>query len=123
MFGPAKYTRSPWLKGADLKPGKRTIVTILKAFEQTFPSGDTQPVLELLELDQRLPLNKTRVRKLVGLFGNDVEGWIGQRISLYAVAVSFNGKPTSSVAIGPAPRKQPVKPAEDDHADMIVDHR
>jgi len=113
-FDPAKYTKSAWLKGEDLEEGERMVVTIKKAYEHEFPSGDTQPVLEFLEIDQKLSLNKTRIRKLVDLLGPDPEEWIDQKIALYAVDVNFNGKTMPSIAITSPPRKRTAPSDADD---------
>lgn len=111
-FETSKYTKNPFLKGEDLEEGERIVVTIKAAEEVTFPSGDTVPVIEFLELDQKLTLNKTRIKRLVEILGDDTDEWIDQRISVYAVPVQFNGKSMMSVAVGKAPSKKPAKPAK-----------
>lgn len=121
-FDPEEYTKGVWLKGDDLEEGERTTVTIKSAEEQTFQDGKKQPVLEFLELDQKLSLNKTRVKKCVELLGKDTEEWIGKRISLYPTPTTFNGKDFMSVAIAAPPKKKaaPAKPEvqfEDDDED------
>jgi len=104
-FDTRKYTQSPFLHGADLPEGEKVVVTIKSAEEVTFPSGDTSPVLEFLELDQKLTLNKGRTVRLVELFGDEPDEWIGQRIALYAVDVTYQGKMTLGVAVGKAPAR------------------
>lgn len=109
-FDAEAYTRGVWLKGDDLEEGERTIVTIKSAEEQTFQDGKKQPVLEFLELDQKLSLNKTRVKKCVELLGTDTEEWIGKRISLYPTPTQYNGKDFMSVAIAAPPKGKQGKP-------------
>lgn len=104
-FDTSKYTRNPFLKGEDLEEGERMVVTIKSAEEVTFPSGDTVPVLEFLEIDQKLTLNKTRIKKCVELLGEDTDAWEGQRIALYQVDVSYQGKTMPGIAVGRAPAK------------------
>lgn len=104
-FDTQKYTSSPFLKGDDLEEGERSVVTIKTAEEVSFPSGDTVPVLGFLELDQKLTLNKTRVKKLVELLGEDTDDWVGKKISLYRIDVSYQGKQMPGVAVGAPPRK------------------
>jgi len=108
-FDPTEYTKGVWLKGEDLDEGERTVVTIKSAEEQTFQDGKKQPVLEFLELDQKLSLNKTRVKKLVELLGEDTEEWIGQKIALYPTPTQFNGKEFISVAVAKAPKGKQAK--------------
>lgn len=105
-FDPTEYTKGVWLKGEDLEEGERMVVTIKSAEEQTFQDGKKQPVLEFLELEQKLSLNKTRVKKCVELLGEDTEEWIGKRISLYQTPTQFNGKEFLSVAIAAPPKKK-----------------
>lgn len=105
-FDTEKYTKSPFLKGEDLEEGERTLVTIKTAEEVNFPSGDTVPVLSFLELDQKLTLNKTRVKKLVEILGEDTDEWLGKKIALYPVDVQFNGKTQAGIAVAAPPKKK-----------------
>lgn len=109
-FDTGKYTQSPYIKGDDLEEGERTIVTIKTAEEVSFPSGDTVPVLSFLELQQKLTLNKTRIKKLVEILGEDTDEWVGKRIALYPVDVQYNGKTMPGVAIAKAPSGKQAKP-------------
>lgn len=109
-FDTEKYTKSPFLKGEDLEEGERTIVTIKSAEEVAFPSGDTTPVLEFLELEQKLTLNKTRVRKLVEILGEDTDEWIGKKISVYRIDVSYQGKQMPGIAVAAPPKKKSSNP-------------
>lgn len=111
-FDPEEYTKGAWLKGDDLDEG-RTVVTIKSAEEQTFQDGKKQPVLEFLEVEQKLSLNKTRVKKLVELLGKDTDEWIGQRIALYPTPTQYNGKEFISVAITAPPKGKQAKPKPD----------
>jgi hypothetical protein len=108
-FDTEKYTRNPFLKGDDLEEGERTVVTIKSAEEVSFPSGDTVPVLEFLELEQKLTLNKTRVKKCVELLGEDTDEWIGRKIALYPIDVQYNGKTMPGVAIAAPPKAKAGK--------------
>lgn len=105
-FDTEKYTASPFLKGDDLEEGERTIATIKSAEEVNFPSGDTVPVLEFLELEQKLTLNKTRIKKLVEVLGDDTDDWIGKKISIYRVDVQFQGKTMPGIAVAAPPKKK-----------------
>lgn len=104
-FDTEKYTKSPFLKGDDLEEGERTILTIKTAEEVSFPSGDTAPVLTFLEIDQKLTLNKTRVKKLVEILGDDTDEWLGKKIALYPIDVQYNGKTMPGIAVAAPPRK------------------
>lgn len=124
-FDTSKYTQNPYIKGEDLDEGERLVVTIQSAEEVTFPSGDTVPVVKFLETEQKLTLNKTRIRKMVEMLGDDPEEWVGQQIALYPVPVQYNGKSSMGVAIAPPKKKskaakpiaQDVKFMDDDDED------
>jgi len=109
-FDTTRYTQNPFLKGEDLEEGERLVVTIKSAEEANFPSGDTVPILEFLEMDQKLTLNKTRIKKLVEILGEDTSDWIGKKIALYPVDVQYNGKTMLGVAVGAPPKKAKGKP-------------
>lgn len=108
-FDTDKYTKSPFIKGDDLEEGERTIVTIKSAEEVSFPSGDTVPVLEFLEIDQKLTLNKTRIKKLVEMLGEDTDTWTGRKIAMYRIDVNYNGKTMPGVAVAAAPKGKQSK--------------
>lgn len=104
-FDTDKYTKSPFMKGEDIDEGERIVVTIKTAEEVTFPqSGDTTPVLSFLETEQKLTLNKTRVKKCVELLGEDTDEWVGRKISLYQIDVNYNGKTMPGIAVAAAPK-------------------
>lgn len=104
-FDTDKYTRNPFMKGEDIEEGERLVLTIKTAEEVDFPSGDRVPVISFLESDQKLTLNKTRVKKLVELLGPDTDAWINRKIALYQIDVQYNGKTMPGIAVGSPPRK------------------
>lgn len=123
-FDTQQYTQGVWLKGEDLDEGERTVVTIKTAEEHTFQDGKKQPVLEFLELGQKLSLNKTRIKKLVEMLDDDPDEWVGKRIALYPVPTQYNGQTYSSVAVAMPPKGKQgkIKPevkfmAEDEDED------
>lgn len=109
-FNVDKYTQGVWLKGDDLDEGERTVVTIKAAYEHTFQDGKQQPVLEFMEVDQKLTLNKTRAKKCVELLGDEPDEWVGKRIALYPVPTQYNGQTHTGVAIAQAPKGKQGKP-------------
>jgi hypothetical protein len=100
-FDMSKYTRSKWLKGSDLPLGRATPATIKRVYENTFEqTGETKPVIEFLDLDQHLVLNKSQVMALINLFGTDAHLWANQRITLMPVPSNYQGKPTIMIGAG-----------------------
>ena len=118
------YTKGKYLKGADLDPDERLIITIQSAFEETFPPVGDQPerktvALNFLEIDQIMTLNRTQIAALIAIHGDDTEEWPGQQILLYRIpAKTPQGAPTFTLVIE-RPRKVKTKvtappPPEDD---------
>ncbi len=120
----SKYDKNEWLKGSDLAnmvdEGERLPVTVSKAYEHQYPSGDEAIVLELLEIDQKLSLNKSRRDKMRALFGDDETQWVGKQITLYTTDVAFQGKQSIGIAIAAMPRKKAPQPVVEDDLDGDV---
>ena len=94
-----------WITGAMLQ-GRRVTLTIkgVKIFEVHPRPGviEKGPALEYNETRKRLYLSPTNRRILAGLFGDEMSGCIGKRITLEAVPMRVAGKDTLPVRIGPA---------------------
>lgn len=106
MTDMSKYTKSKWLKAEDVEAEPDQVLTIQKCYEHEFERDNTtKPVIEFLEIDQALTLNKTRVTALIDAFGPDGSKWVGKRVKLSTVPTSMG----ASVAIESAEDK----PAEE----------
>lgn len=83
----SKYTKSKWLKADDVTGD---VLTIQKAYEHEFErDNSTKPVVEFLEIDQALVLNKTRTTALIDAFGTDGTKWAGKRVQLSTAPTSM----------------------------------
>ncbi len=66
-----------------------------------------------------LVCNRTNASAIASLFGDDVQGWIGQPITLYRAMVDFAGRTTPAIRVradiahpqGEAATRQSVQPA------------
>ena len=76
--------------GADL--GDSVNVTI-KGFDRAEVGKEKQLKSRLWfeEFDRPLVINRTNVKALIDLFGNDTEEWIGERCNMYVSETSFQG--------------------------------
>ncbi len=76
--------------GTDL--GDSVNVTI-KGFDKSEVGKEKQVRSRLFveEFDRPLVINRTNVRALIDLFGNDTADWIGEAFNLYVSETSFNG--------------------------------
>lgn len=70
--------------------GNKTKVKIVRVREINLPnSGDTVVIdFDYKKEERSLPLNKTNMKKLVELFGLDVNKWIGQSVNFVKVLVT-----------------------------------
>jgi hypothetical protein len=115
-FDATEFTRSPWLHGADLPMGQPIELTIAASRIHEFTDGTRRPVVEFLETDQALSLNKTQTTTLVSLFGANSAAWVGQRVTLTAVPSQIQGKATIVIGragppLAPTVNGQPLQAA------------
>ena len=105
MFDARQYVKSEWLHGEDLPDGEPVPVQVKAVYEHTFErDGSKRAVVEFVELDQKLVLNKTQTRKMIELFGANAGAWIDQHIRLMAAPSNFEGKPTILIGRGAPPQ-------------------
>lgn len=78
----------PFFKAIDMK-GQETKVKILNYREIDLPTGLT-PVVDFQynKQDRSLPLNQTNLGRLIDLFGDETERWIGEIMTLIKVMVT-----------------------------------
>lgn len=88
---------SQYLKVSDLN-SEDVALTIKNLESKEFENG-VKPVLWFEEIEKGLILNRTNFSSIAKLHGDDSEGWIGKRISLFATEVSFRGTPTMAIRV------------------------
>ena len=85
---------SKYLKAADAAPD--LTLTIAKVGKENLKNRDGEeelkPIVYFADHDKGMVLNKTNGNVLSDLFGPEVEGWTGQRVTLCAVDVDAFGK-------------------------------
>jgi len=107
----------------DFTPGQETTLTIARVSREevhdlTLPSAEVKRreragestrvkklALHFRGTDRFLVINKTNGQQLARMFGGAVEGWIGQRVTLYRVEQVFFGQP-GAVRLKAAPAAQ-----------------
>jgi hypothetical protein len=101
---PGKY-----LKAADLS-GTQPTYTIASYTQEPMQDGAQKWVLFFEEEQKGLVLNVTNANVCAGLYGDDLDDWIGNRVSLFTVPVNFNGRVTDSIRLRSAPKKKAPPP-------------
>ena len=96
---------SKWLKAEDV--GDRTIPVTIADVRQEEVGDDFKMVLYVEGQTKGLVLNKTNANFIKGLYGDDTDDWVGERVQLYTTIVNFQGKSTNSIRVREA--KAPAK--------------
>lgn len=99
---------SKFLTAADLD-GKNVTVTISGVEMEKMRDGAVKPCLTTDELDKGFICNKTNAKTIGSLYGDDTDDWIGQRITLYAAKVLFDGEMVDSIQVKPTVPRDPKK--------------
>lgn len=89
MFG------GDFLKSEDFKG--RDVTLTIAGIKMESIGGDGEkpkekPVMTFRETDKRLVLNKTNAGVLAKFYGDDTNGWIAQKVTLFVQQVQFRGK-------------------------------
>ncbi|HZN64400.1 MAG TPA: hypothetical protein VFB66_03810 [Tepidisphaeraceae bacterium] len=124
---------SDWTRSWDLGGEERTVtITKVAAGELEDPrrkKKDKKPVISMKGWPKPLALNKTNARTIAGMYGNQVEKWVGKRVTLYTDQTRdpSSGQNVDCIRIRPSvPQKQgepaplvapPVGEPDDNHAE------
>jgi hypothetical protein len=105
------YDKSRFLNAVDdLKGGERKFK--IKEVTAEDVGKESKLVVWFTNDKKGLVLNKTNNRVLRKEYGDDVEGWTGKIIAVFAMDVLFQGKLTPGLRVRILPPKQPsTKPA------------
>jgi hypothetical protein len=99
--------------GTDL--GDSVNVTI-KGFDKSEVGKEKQVRSRLFveEFDRPLVINRTNVKALIDLYGNDTSDWIGEQFNLYVSETSFQGDTVRCLRVRAVRAEKAVeKPAEE----------
>lgn len=98
---------SNYLSATDLD-GRPMILTMANVAMQDVGMGAEKKVLPVLYFEGKakgLILNKTNSRKIVEMFGDDTDNWVGEQITLFEATVEFQGSAVQAIRVRQAPRK------------------
>lgn len=101
------------LKGRDVTA---TIASVKKIKIKNADKTENKPVVYFKESKEDPPrglvLCKTNARTIAAMYGNEIEGWIGKRITLFPTMVDAFGKPTEAIRIKPMMPSKSAKAGE-----------
>lgn len=85
---------SPHLSAEDIGETGASQVFTIKAvgFSAVGQDQERKGVLYFVEEDRGMVLNRTNLKRLVVLHGNETDSWIGRRVEVYASETDFGGK-------------------------------
>lgn len=93
-----EYITGDFLKKEDLETSKNWVIKGIKKADL-----DDQKKLELelhyKEEDKNFTLNTTNTKRLIGIFGNQTDNWLGRVITLKTVETEYKGKPATGIRI------------------------
>ena len=94
--------------GTDL--GDSVNVTI-KGFDKSEVGKEKQVRSRLFveEFDRPLVINRTNVKALIDLYGNDTADWIGEKFNLYVSETSFQGDTVRCLRVRAVKAEKPVE--------------
>ena len=114
-------TESKYFRASDFT--KEIIGTIGSVESAEFKNDDgsaaVKPVLHFQDLPQALVLNKTNFTALSLMFGENTDGWAGEKVALYPSRVDFKGKTMPTIKVRRPQKAAPVSgghPFDDDVA-------
>ena len=106
-----------FLYAFDLK-GRDVTVTIgavkVQKLENNKGKAERKPVVFFKEShDGRgLVANRTNCKTIARMYGNDIEGWVDKRVTLYAARVEAFGETMDAIRIRPTPPNKTAKVGE-----------
>jgi hypothetical protein len=119
-----QYGENKYLKAEELD--EDMVVTIRGVKVETLGQGkdaEEKPVVYFKELPKGLALNKTNATTIKTLYGPETDDWKGQKITLWATEVDFQGKMVPAIRVRsrapsskpkPKPQPAPVAAEQDD---------
>lgn len=90
---------SKYVAAADLL-GQQVAVQIVKVVtEEVGQTKDVRPVLYFSGYQKGMVLNVTNAKRIVRMYGEDSEGWIGKTITLYESETEFAGETVPCIRV------------------------
>lgn len=112
---------SNYVAAADLCRRDVPVVIARVVQEEVGKEKELCPILYFANMKKGLVLNRTNAKRIVAMYGDDCDGWIGKPITLYESETEFSGEtvpcirvrqepPTLAVAVPTAPVAPVVPP-------------
>ena len=90
---------SKYLKAADLQGQTANVVIERIEMGEMDNADDRKPIVYFKNKQKGLVLNKTNSNKIVSVYGDDSDGWIGKPITLFTAWVDFRGETVEAIRV------------------------
>jgi hypothetical protein len=103
-----QFRKSKYLRAADID-GDTPVVIARVAEEEVGRDKEIKPILYFKGMQQGLVLNQTNGNRLVAAFGDEMDDWTGQTITLFTEIVPFGAEDVPAIRVrvdsNPAPKR------------------
>jgi hypothetical protein len=90
---------APHLEAADLN-GKDVVLTIEKVgFNNVGQAQVKKGIVYFSDADRGLVLNRTNTKRIIGIYGNETDSWVGKKITLYPSEADFQGNTVPCIRV------------------------
>jgi hypothetical protein len=94
-----KLCPAPNIEASELG-GKDNVVTIKDVgFKLVGEEKKEKGVVHLVEFDRPFVLNRTNIKLIIAMHGNDTDAWKGKKITLYPSETDFAGKTVPCIRV------------------------
>jgi len=90
---------SPHLEAADLAGGDKVVTIRDVDFHEVGEEKATKGVVYFREYKRALVLNRTNLKRIIGLYGNETDEWVGKQITLYPSETDFGGRTVPCIRV------------------------
>ena len=90
---------APHLEASDLA-GQDRVVTIRSwEFHEVGQEKERRGVLMFEEVSRGLVVNRTNLKRLIALYGNDLSDWKGKQVTLYPTETEYQGRTVPCIRV------------------------
>jgi len=90
---------SPHLEAADLMNADFTATILRVDYSEVGEDKETKGVVFFQEFSRSLVLNRTNLKRIIGLYGNETDDWAGKKIVLYPSETDFGGRTVPCIRV------------------------
>lgn len=94
-----KLCPSPHIEAAELN-GADKVVTIKKVgFSEVGEEKVNKGVIYYEEFDRGMVINRTNVKRIIAMLGNETDEWVGKKIALYPSETDWQGRTVPCIRV------------------------